>query len=382
MGAALDTRRAGVGIAAMVGCVVATAAAAAAIVFGASLAELVDEPETYGWPWDVAVITGGGYGDTAIDVVDERLAQPDVRDDVVDHGFYSFDPALLLGDRPAPVVFGWSGRTAGDFPVREGRAPTRTGEALVGEETAERLDLAIGDAVAVESTEFGALDLEVVGVGVLPSIGPFGADRTGLGTGVYTLVDGEPSERSSPAFTGIRLRDGADPEAVLDRLRNDLPSWSLLGEPPVTHVDPVRSPEIVNVSELRVAPLALGGVLLASLALGLWLAVTLSVRDRRRELAVLRALGFAGRDVRGSVRWQGMTLVAVGIVLGIPLGIIGGRAAWRFFADQLGVIPRTSVPLSWLALEVLLTAVLGWFAVALPARAAARVSPTAELSAR
>ena len=135
----------------------------------------------------------------------------------------------------------------------------------------------------------------------------------------------------------------------------------------MTHGDPVRSPEIVNVSELRVAPLVLGGVLLASLALGLWLAVTLSVRDRRRELAVLRALGFAGRDVRGSVRWQGMTLVAVGIVLGIPLGIIGGRAAWRFFADQLGVIPRTSVPLSWLALEVLLTAVLGWFAVALPA---------------
>ena len=222
----------------------------------------------------------------------------------------------------------------------------------------------------------------MVGVGVLPSIGPFVADRTGLGTGVYTLVDGEPSERSSPAFTGIRLRDGADPEAVLDRLRDDLPSWSLLGEPPVTHDDPVRSPEIVNVSELRVAPLALGGVLLASLALGLWLAVTLSVRDRRRELAVLRALGFAGRDVRGSVRWQGMTLVAVGIVLGIPLGIVGGRAAWRFFADQLGVIPRTSVPLSWLALEVLLTAGLGWLAVALPARAAARVSPTEELAAR
>ena len=146
----------------------------------------------------------------------------------------------------------------------------------------------------------------------------------------------------------------------------------------------MRSPEIVNVSELRAAPLALGGVLLASLALGLWLAVTLSVRDRRRELAVLRALGFAGRDVRGSVRWQGMTLVAVGIVLGIPLGIIGGRAAWRFFADQLGVIPRTSVPLSWLALRegALFTAVLGWFAVALPTRAAARVSPTAELSAR
>ena len=162
---------------------------------------------------------------------------------------------------------------------------------------------------------------------------------------------------------------------MLDRLRDDLPAWSLMYETPVAHDRPVRSPEIVNVSELRLAPLVLGGALLASLALGLWLAVTLAVRDRRRELAVLRALGFAGRDVRGSVRWQGMTLVAVGVVLGIPLGVIGGRAAWRFFADRLGVIPRTSVPLTWLALEVALIAALGWIAVAIPARAAARVTP-------
>lgn len=382
VGAALDTRRAGVGLAAMAGCVVATAAGAAAIVFGASLTELVDEPDTYGWPWEVAVLTGAGYGDTAMDVVDERLAQPDVRDDIVDHGFYSFDPAVVFDGQPAPVIFGWAGRTAGDLPVRDGRAPARAGETLLGEDTAEQLGLGIGDTVAIESLEFGSLDLDVVGIGVLPSLGPFVADRAGLGTGAYTLVDAAPSERSSPAFTGIRLRDGADATAVLDRLRDDLPTWSLILDTPVAHDEPVRSAEIVNLSQLRAAPLVLGGGLLVALALGLWLAVTLSVRDRRRELAVLRALGFASRDVRGSVRWQGMTLVVVGIVGGIPLGIVAGRAAWGFFADQLGVIPATSVPLTWLALQVILTAGLGWLAVALPARAAARVSPTEELAAR
>lgn len=77
-----------------------------------------------------------------------------------------------------------------------------------------------------------------------------------------------------------------------------------------------------------------------------------------------------------------MTLVTVGVVVGIPLGVVGGRAAWQFFADQLGVVPRTSVPLSWLALEVLLTGALGWLAVALPAHAAARVSPTEALAGR
>ena len=352
----------------MVGCVVATAAAAAAIVFGASLAELVDEPETYGWPWDVAVITGAGYGDTAIDVVDERLAQPDVRDDIVDHGFYSFDPAVVFGDRPAPVVFGWSGRTAGDLPVREGRAPTRTGEALVGEDTAEgSASPSATRSPSSPPSSAPSTSRWSASASSRPSARSW-PTATGLGTGVYTLVDGEPSElQLARAHRHPCCATAPTPRRSSTGSGTTCRSWSLLYETPVTHSDPVRSPEIVNVSELRVAPLVLGGVLLASLALGLWLAVTLSVRDRRRELAVLRALGFAGRDVRGSVRWQGMTLVAVGIVLGIPLGIIGGRAAWRFFADQLGVIPRTSVPLSWLALEVLLTAVLGWFAVAIPA---------------
>jgi hypothetical protein len=46
------------------------------------------------------------------------------------------------------------------------------------------------------------------------------------------------------------------------------------------------------------------------------------------------------------------------------------------------VIERTSVPLSWLALEALLTVVLGWIAVAIPAHGAARISPGEELSAR
>jgi ABC-type antimicrobial peptide transport system permease subunit len=81
------------------------------------------------------------------------------------------------------------------------------------------------------------------------------------------------------------------------------------------------------------------------------------------------------------VRWQGLTLVSVGIVVGIPLGIVGGRFAWRYFADRLGVPPRFSVPVSWIALEVVLTLVLGFAAVSLPARAAARLHPADELLA-
>ena len=177
------------------------------------------------------------------------------------------------------------------------------------------------------------------------------------------------------------MRDGADPDAVKAKLDPDLPSWSASSETPVSHAGPVRQAEIVNVSELRSAPLVLGGLLLASLVLGLGLAIGLSVRDRRRELAVLRALGFGDRDVRRSVRWQGLALVVVGLVVGVPLGVVAGRFAWRAFADRLGVVPEPAVPLALLVALVLVTLVLGWIAVALPARAAARISPAEELLA-
>jgi hypothetical protein len=377
VGAALDGRRGGTGLAAVIGCLVATAAAAAAIVFGASLADLVDDPREYGWPWDAAIITGAGYGDTEVDVVEDRLAQSDVRDDVVDHAFFGFDPSLVIEGEPVPTMFAVDGRGAAELPLAEGRMPDEVGEAVIGVETADELDLGVGDRTAVRSDEFGEIDVRVTGIGVLPSLGSFAADRSGLGTGA--LIVSESPEFSSPSLTAIQVRDGVDAQDVLDRIGPDLASFSTLGEPPVTHIEPVRSPEIVNVTELQRAPLVLGAALLASLALALGLAIALSVRDRRHELALLRCIGFSDRDLRSSVHWQSLALLVVGLVLGIPVGVAGGRAAWHFFADRLGVVPHPTVPVTWLLAEVVLTLLLAALAVVLPARAAARVKPAEAL---
>lgn len=376
-GAALDTRHAGTGVAAVLACLVATAATAAAVVFGASLSDLVDEPDAYGWPWDIAIVTGAGYGDTLPEVVDERLARADVRDDVVDHAFFGFDPALVIDGRPVPAILAVERPGEMELPLLDGRMPKAIGDALLGADTADALGLGVGDRAAVVSEEFGEIDVEVTGIGVLPSLGSFVADRSGLGSGA--LVVTESPEHSSPSLTALAVRDGTNPQDVLDRLGPDLASFSALGEAPVAHATPVRSPEIVDASELRRAPLVLGGSLLAGLMLALGLAVTLSVRDRRHELAVLRAIGFSSRDLRASVRWQGFTLLAIGSAGGIPLGVVGGRAAWRFFAQRLGVLPGGTVPVAWLLGEVALVIGLGVLAVAFPARAAARVAPADDL---
>ena len=122
------------------------------------------------------------------------------------------------------------------------------------------------------------------------------------------------------------------------------------------------------------------GILLAlGLAIGLACSIGVSVRDRRRELAILRSLGFSGRDLRATVMWQAVTTITVGLVIGMPLGLIGGRFAWESFARQLGVVPQTDISLAWLGVVIVGSLAVALLAAWPPARTAARIHPSTAL---
>jgi ABC-type lipoprotein release transport system permease subunit len=94
--------------------------------------------------------------------------------------------------------------------------------------------------------------------------------------------------------------------------------------------DPVG--EIQVIRDLQVLPLALGAFL-ALLAIGaVGHALSVAVRRRRHELAVLRALGMTRRQTRLAVAAQGTVLGLAGLAFGIPLGLLLGRSIWRVVA--------------------------------------------------
>jgi ABC-type lipoprotein release transport system permease subunit len=101
-----------------------------------------------------------------------------------------------------------------------------------------------------------------------------------------------------------------------------------------------------------------------------------SVRRRRRDLAVLKVLGFVPRQLAAAVAWQASIAAAVGIVVGIPLGIVLGRWLWTLFAQQIGAVPAPTVPAGWIAAVVALALVLANLVAAVPGRRAA-TTPTA-----
>src|SRR5204863_532656 len=71
-----------------------------------------------------------------------------------------------------------------------------------------------------------------------------------------------------------------------------------------------------------------------------------SVRRRRRDLALLKTMGFTSRQLAATVAWQASVAAVIGSVVGIPLGIAGGRWLWALFAREIYVKPRPAVPVS------------------------------------
>ena len=119
---------------------------------------------------------------------------------------------------------------------------------------------------------------------------------------------------------------------------------------------PQQPPDINNYERVRPVPLALAALLgllgAAMLAFGL----VGAVRNRSRDLAVLRTLGFDGRQVGWTVAWQATVLAILALLLGVPAGVVLGRQAWNVLADRLAVPvdPARSVLLIVVAVAVTL----------------------------
>jgi ABC-type antimicrobial peptide transport system permease subunit len=93
---------------------------------------------------------------------------------------------------------------------------------------------------------------------------------------------------------------------------------------------------------------------------------------RRSETGLLKALGFVRRQVAAAVCWQATAVALAGIAVGVPAGIAAGRALWRLFATNFGVVPVAVVePVLIVVLAVGVLAAANLLA-AIPALLAAR----------
>jgi ABC-type lipoprotein release transport system permease subunit len=117
------------------------------------------------------------------------------------------------------------------------------------------------------------------------------------------------------------------------------PADSVCGRYQASVLSVQHAAQIVNYRSMGLTPLLLAVALAAGATVALGPTLVASVRRRRRELAILKAIGFTPGQLEWSVLWQAGIVAVVGVVIGVPLGVALGRWLWTLFAEDIGAVP-------------------------------------------
>ncbi|WP_235523089.1 ABC transporter permease [Cellulomonas sp. Root485] len=207
---------------------------------------------------------------------------------------------------------------------------------------------------------------------------PLRTVATDLG-GLYALTTLTTLEQLAPqapvSMLWVALDPGADAALVLQDVRAALPDTPA----EVSSAGAERASNELVINTLLAIVVGLLGVAVVIALIGVANTLSLSVLERRRESATLRAIGLSRRQLRVMLAVEGMLIAGVGAVLGAALGLLYG---WAGAVITFGEIGDVILVIPWTDLALLLVVALaaGLLASVLPGRAAARTSPVAALA--
>ena len=335
-----------------------------ALTFGSSLGHLLDTPRLYGWSWD-AQIGGRGFPDFGSAVTTGLAGNPAVQ------GYATGTITEIAVNGVRADAFAVHAGGAGVGPaLLAGRAPEHADEIVLGTQTLRAADAHVGQEVRVlignESRRF-----RVVGRAVFPDIGDIGQ----LGRGAYLTFDAVDGVDGTTPHNVVLVKFAAD----ADRTKEVASLTRAVAPVPVASAALPR--DLASFGRVDGLPIAVAAIL--GVMAGAVLVYTLlsAIRRRRRDLGVLKALGFLRRDVARTVTVQAMTLGALALAIGLPVGVVLGRLVWQRFADWQG-IPSVPTVSPWVLLLVgVAVLVVAALIAIVPARFAARTAPADALRA-
>jgi putative ABC transport system permease protein len=359
---------------AILGAVLAVVVLVTTVTFGASLNNLVSHPSLYGWNWNYALLSGFAGQE---DMPAPQLATS------FDHDHYvaawsgaNFFTGQLDGQSVQMMIEAPRSHVAP--PVLSGHGLDAANQVVLGSDTLTALHKRVGDTVTFSNGKTTPETLTIVGTATLTPI----TKGLEMGTGALVatsdfppaLLNAQESSIPGPQAVLIRFQSGVNTKAALrsihqivyrlNRIPGDSPSVGGL----VAHLRPA---EIVNYRAMGTTPDILGGGLALGAVVALALTLVASVRRRRRELALLKTLGFVRRQLAAAVAWQSSVAVLIGVVIGVPIGIVLGRTLWILFAHEIDAVPVPSVPGLAIVLIALGALVLANVVATIPGRMAA-----------
>ena len=246
-----------------------------------------------------------------------------------------------------------------EFTVLDGQPPRADDDASLAPASLRALDKGIGDRITIAGVSF-----RIVGRSLLPQTAHSSFDQ-----GAWVTPSGmtrleAPSDPAGDQVV-VKASEGVDDQAFERAIR------ARVGNTEMEVASPPQ--DLLLLRNVRTLPRVLAAFLglLGVAALGH--ALVTSVRRRRHDLAVLRAIGFRPGQNAAMIAWQATTVAIIGLLVGLPLGVATGRISWRWVAESTPLLYVAPIAGLAVALAIPVTLAVANALAALPARRAARL---------
>ena len=297
-----------------------------------------------------------------------------------------------LGGIETPTLYNGSGFSAPGDPHYANGSFTgpSTGEIVLDQTLAGVLHVTVGDRVwaspvappsdaALPGWYANATGFRVVGISGAFWLVPSAELAYLYLSELQQLVGGASPSTDYASLVLIHLRDPSHPGGDEARLAAAFPGLTIttlaeiLGE--LQHVENVY----------RTFGTLIGAIGLVIAALFTTTVLQMSVDDRSRELALLRAVGHSRSAVGVEVLEEGLLLCGLGLAMGLPLAYAGAVAMNRFLLELVGGLPAgfsfVAFDAQVIGTGVTAVVLLGLLAAIVPAARAMRLPVAEELRA-
>ena len=261
--------------------------------------------------------------------------------------------------------------------IKEGRAPQGPEELAIDKATADAEDFAVGDTVSY-LTDVGTFQGTITGTVGLGSADSFGGAQLvalDLDTAlVYFGADGRVDA------IDISVADGADVAAVQRAIEDILPPQTevVTGEEVAQETaDDVN--QFVNVFGTGLLIFAFITAFVSAFIINNVFQITIG--QRLRELALLRAVGASGRQVRWMISAEAFVLGVLATLFGVLGGLLVARGLIAAFDAAGAGFPDTQTVLQWRTIVIAALVGIGitMVSVIVPSRRAAKIPPVAAM---
>ena len=239
---------------------------------------------------------------------------------------------------------------------------------IIGKELARILSLERGEAITISAATGQTHSFKIVGI--------FYTGRAAFDKGqVFLSLKRVQALLNRPNRANEIIVKLADPYAAQDiatRIENELQYKSVSWQE--------ASEDIMSTLALRniIMYSVVSAVLLVA-AFGIYNVISTVVIEKRRDIAILKSMGFHARNIQTIFLTEGVILGALGCAFGLPLGAVIMMSLGRLSFHFPGTTQLTQMPIDWSWQQF---AIAGGFAFLaaigaawLPARKAAMVQP-------